>query len=94
MNKKIITVLVVLCVLLLLLFLASAYGIIEHECCINCPICLLAKNIKDLLSFALLLAVAVSCAETMYSCRIGYSKESDIVQRSSTPVKLKVKLSD
>ncbi len=94
MNKKIITVLVLLCLLLLLSFLASAYEIVGHECCILCPICSLAKDIKELLALAFMLAVAMLCATTRYSCRSDYSEEHDIPQELSTPVKLKVKLSD
>ena len=94
MKKRLLAVLLALGLVLLLFGFINACGFVAHECSVNCPICTFAKEIKDLLILAFLVAVFVFDPQKLCSCSLGYSEKHQLTLLSRTPVNLKVKISD
>lgn len=94
MKKRTIVLLAVLFLLILFLTVAAIHGGMDHNCCQNCHICAITKELKDLMTFAVLLTFAIATEKGLCACRIAYSEENGKTLLSSTPIKLKVKLSN
>ena len=93
MRKRVLAVLLALCLILLLFGFVNACSAL-HECCINCPICSFKGEIETLLLLAVLFAFFIFGANGICPRRIGYGEEHRATRILCTPIKLKVKLSD